>query len=220
MNFQGDPVAALTSLVLLEESLGRELTLEETPVAEYYIRLISAYIINYTGLEFDDPDESPPGETSIRVKSDYYGIVSLGGGSVTDVSSVKMWGSQGEHPSWRWDGLNEVFGLRPNETVDITYIVGHSTVPSDLELVATEGVRRLFDSPTGDIDGPRTKYRVGDVEESYRAVDISLLGGLFNDFEKMILDSYRTTMTTWHLGFAQQPEMFALPQPGDNEIIE
>lgn len=210
---------ALTTLELLEQALGRELTGDEALTANYLIDLVSTYIETYTGIIVDD-DESPGEQQSLRVKSDYYGTVTLTGGPVASVDSVKMWASQGEHPCWQWDGLNQVYGLRGNETVDITYTVGYAVVPKDIQMVATQGVKRLFDSPSGQETGPVTKYRVGDVEESYRAVDVGALGGLFNDLERTILEEYRTTETTWRLGWTQQPVLDGLPQEGDNSIVE
>lgn len=214
-------MSALTDLTTLEQALGRQIQEDETSTANYYIRQVSAYITNYTGLVFDTDEDGSPGELRTdRYKSDYYGIIELHGGPVGSVSEVKMWANQGDHPTWQWDGLNQVYNLRPHETVDITYSIGYTVIPEDLKMVATEGVKRLFDSPSGQETGPLTKYRVGDVEETYRAVDVGSLGGLFNDLEKMILDSYRVTMTTWRLGFAQQAVLDGLPAEGDNSIVE
>lgn len=212
-------MVTLTTVELLEEALGKTLEGAELQAAEYYIKLISTYILSYTGLIFDD-DESPGEVKTVRMKADYYGIIDLSGGAIESVESVKMWGSQGEHLSWHWDGLDQVFGLRAQEVVDITYTVGETAIPNDLQMVATEATKKLFDSPSGEPTGPATRYRVGDVEEGYRAVDLGSLGGYFNDFEKLILNRYRPTVGTLHLGFAQQPDFRGLPAEGSNSIVE
>lgn len=195
----------LTTLASLEEALGRPITPEEETQAGYIIKLISQYVVSYTGVSFEVKEDFV-----LRVKSDYYGRVQLPGGMVHSVDSVQYV----QNPSWTltardftWDGMTEIFNLYPNAVVDVVYTFGFDEIPDEIALVATEAARRLFDSPAGagEIVGQLSRYKVGDIEEAFKGSQglQELAGGLFNDMDKLILDDYRVTETTYAVGFTQ-----------------
>lgn len=183
----------LTSISNLESALGRDLTSDEEAVAPYYISLVSDYISAYTGLKFDLET------VSLRLKSDYYGVVELPGGPVAGVVDVKYYYDSGV-AEWEWDGDNQIFGLEPKVAVDVTYAVGYLEPPGDLQRVATQVVKRMLLSPNGE-PGSVFRQRVGDVEEMLTGNFGGLGRGMFNDFERLVMDQYRQTATTWRTGY-------------------
>lgn len=202
----------LTTPENLEAAIGRTLTAEETPQAEYYISLVSQYIISYTDYEFGT--EVIEG---YKIKSDYYGVVVLPG-PVQEVTDVRYY--YGEQAVWQFDGDDQVYGLYPSITVLVDYTRGLGAVPAEIESVATEGAKRLFLSPGGQENGPLIRYKVGDVEEMYKApFNIGIGGGVFNDLETLILDKYRTKASTFRVGFTQSQAPPVMPQ-SDTALFE
>lgn len=171
----------------LEESLQRSLDDEEKPLAAYYIHLISTYVTWYTGVEVHDDSD---GAVTKKLKANYYGDVEIPG-AVDEVVDVTFYDGSTVW-SWHFDGDNLVFGLPPNAPVVVTYRSGYAEAPEDLKLVVTEAVKRLF--LDGDVDASdRLKaIQVGDVKEEYATGEGDEgLGIYFNEFERLILKSYR-----------------------------
>ncbi len=180
----------------LEVALGETIDPSDEAQAEYFIRLISTYIETYTGKNFSIQSDT------VRLRSDYYGIIELPGGPVVEVEAVKPFVG-GSSVDYRWDGNVTIFNLTPNTVLDVTYTYGYEEVPEDIQMVCTEAVKKLWLSPDGQEEGPKIRRKVGDVEEMYQVgFNIGMAGGLFNDLEVLILDDYRTRFRTMHQGFA------------------
>lgn len=194
----------LITIEELEAALGSDIESGEEAQVAHYISLISTYIKSYTGAKFS------PEEVTDRFRSDYYGVVELPG-PVSEISDVRYY--YGQQAVWRWDGYNQIYDLRPEVAVDVTYTSGYSEIPADIKMVATEGAKRLYYSPAGQENGPLVRYRVGDVEEQYKApFNIGIGAGIFNDLETYILDKYRITETTFRIGFTQHKEGPRFPE--------
>lgn len=181
----------------VEAALGRELAEDEEERALFYIKMVSTYISKYTGVSFEQQ------EVTVSLKSDFYGVVELPGGPVTEVSSVEYY--DGFNPlDWQWDGTDQIYNLSPKVGVRVTYTRGYATVPEDIEVIVQNAVVKLIESPTGQETGPLFQYEVGDVKETYKPpFSVGMLNGLFTDIDKLILDEYRITATSWRIGFTQ-----------------
>lgn len=195
----------------LEEAIGQTLSGADLAQANYYIKLVTRYIKSYTGRVFDV-------QTSTELfKADYYGRVALEAPPVHQVDSVK-YHHGGEVWDWQFDGLEEVYGLKPRSVVQVTYTHGFESPPEDLKGVCTEAAKRLFLSPEGQDVGPLKRFAVGDISEEYN-IPPADLAGLFNDLDKIILDEYRVTETTWRGGF-HQPDNNIFPKSNESALFE
>lgn len=189
----------------METALGESFTSEEQNKVSYYINLISVYIAWYTGTSFERLNDQTK-----RLQSDYYGRVHLPGGPVHDVTSVLYRVGGGHEGEWYFNGINEIYALRPKATVDVTYSYGYETIPEDIEMVATEAVKRLQNTNVDESVYPVSEYMVGNISERYN-IFAGELGGLFNDLEKFILDDYRGVFYSIALGFDQE-DPFWIPE--------
>lgn len=177
----------------VEIAVGRPITGAEADQVQYYIDAWSAYIKVYTGTSFTlHTDEV------VRLQADYYGLIDFQFGPVTDVSDISTPDGQTLYYA-AWDFLNTIYGLPPHKVVDVTMTYGYEEAPADIASVATQLVVQTMANPDG-----LTSYRVGDVTEGY--------GGLkpggspsFQSMVGVVLDSYRTTETTWRIGPRQFP---------------
>lgn len=203
---------ALITLTDLEPAVGKDLTGDEA--ATYAIELVSMYIRVYTDTSFEEVTET------ITYKADYYGRVQLNT-PVTEVSGVVYYNDQPVF-DWQWDGWGEVYGIKPNHTVKVTYTHGFTDVPNDVKYVAIEAAKRLYVTPDRYNLGMLMQFNVGDVSEWYnsRMNNPMLAQGLFNDLEKLTLDNYRETNTTLRLGYHQPDNPESLPPDSESAIFE
>lgn len=197
----------------LEVALNEPIDASDETYAEYLIRLISTYIETYTGKTFTVQEDT------VRLRSDFYGVIQLPGGPIIEVEDVTHF--YGSTIEWQWDGNVTIFELPANTVVDITYTFGYSSVPDDIQMVCTEAVKKLWLSPNGQEDGPKIRRKVGDVEEMYQVgFNIGMGLGLFNDLETLILDDYRTRFRTMYQGFKQQEVPMDKIPSSDSALFE
>lgn len=160
---------------------------------QFHIEAISAYISSYVDVSF----EVKTGDV-VRYEADYHGVIDLGGDPVSTVTSVKDWQSQTD-VTYYWNGLDQLFGLNPNQVVDVTYTHGYSTVPSDIRYLATEAVVGILGlGATGSL----TSFTVGDVTEVYS--DPAKQGVTVVQLATSVLDRYSNTYGSWRLGRSYQ----------------
>lgn len=176
----------ITTIANLELHTGQPVA--DVARANYFINAISAYIAAYCdliSLEEIVDDE-------VRLQADYYGIIELGGGPISAVTSVTAVGSTGDSTGWSFDGMGRIHGLGPFQTVDIVYTHGSDEIPADLVLVATEAV---IQATSIQVAGGLVRRTVGDVTYAFAEgnnVGLQLSEG--------VLDRYRTNAYTLRLG--------------------
>lgn len=162
---------------------------EEAAQWQFQINAVSAYINSYVDVSFEYKEDDV-----VRYEADYYGVIDLGGDPVSTVTSVVDWQSQSA-VSYYWNGLDELYGLYPNQVVDVTYTHGYATIPDDVKYMATQAVFGALDlGATGSL----TSYTVGDVTEAYSNPDKT--GVTVVSLERAVLDRYSATHGSWRLG--------------------
>ena len=144
---------------------------EEEALWAFYISIVSDYINEYVSVSFFLVE----GEVK-RFKASYSGEIQLVGPvhQVTDVVNFRTLTT-----SWwaDWDGMNTIFGLEPQEVVDVTYTYGYTSIPSDIVNLATSAVVRLAGGEETSVD--LRSHQVGDVRDEYRDNGVAQLLGSY-----------------------------------------
>lgn len=182
----------LTTIGDVELSTGKTITDEDR--ATYLINVISAYIASYCDLlSFAEVEDD-----TVRLQADYYGIIELGGGPISVVTSVTTVDGT-EVAGYTFDGARMITGLGPFQTVDIVYTHGEDEVPADIQGLAADAVGSVVHLNS---TGPLKVRTVGDVTYGYYqgGVVVSVLS-------EAVLDRYRKTEYTWRLGPHNTPEV-------------
>lgn len=175
----------------LELAIGRDLTTQEEARATYYISVISAFIASYCDLvSFEEITDDV-----VRGQADYYGIIQLGGGPISEVTAVTSVDGT-EVGGWTFDGLGMILGLNPFQTVDITYSHGSDEIPVDLKDIAVEAVSG---SLSAKVSGPVVRRTVGDVTYVFKEGN-----NLSIQLSEHTLKQYRTHSYTMRLGPAYE----------------
>lgn len=176
----------LCEIADVEGALGRPLTDQEEAKFTYYARVVSAYIQSYCdavtfGVHQDD---------EITQQADYYGIIDLGGGPISAVTSVTAVDGT-ELSGWSFDGTGQIYDLDPYQTVIITCDRG-IPVPDDVRGAAVDILLGII---TLQLSGPVSRKTVGDVTYAFaEGPDIGI------QLSSRVLDAYRTTSYTIRLG--------------------
>src|ERR1044071_10230990 len=91
-----------------------------------------------------------------------------------------------ESPSYAtWDGLSAIYGLQPNQVVDIVYSHGYSTVPGDIKAVAYGVCSRIMYNPSG-----LRQETVGAISVTWPGVGGEAGTINFSGLEKKVLAKY------------------------------
>ncbi len=197
-------MAALLDIEDIINALGRAPTsAEEATQWQFYIESVSAFINGYVTAQFG----LLTGDV-VRRQADYYGVVDLGGDPISSVTSVKNWRT-GVETTWDFDGLNKIFYLQANETVDITYTHGYAVVPDDVKYMATQAVLGVLGlGATGQI----TSFTVGDVTEVYSNNSDNGVTTTVVSLSKQVLSKYTDEDFTYRVGGKGQfPNANVLP---------
>lgn len=169
---------------------GVTFTAAQTAVAEYLISRVSSYLETTTGVFFE-----PHVAETIRVKSDYRGTVRPDLYPITDVSNFHDFVTDEDITYPRWDGMGEFHGFFPNQVVDITLDYGMSSVPDDIQGVATEACKRgMAANPTN-----LMMKTVGDVIYQYGDMFA------FSPADQQVINSYSVTESTVVTGPSRSP---------------
>jgi hypothetical protein len=198
---------ALITVEELEAFMGREFTEQEESFAEAQIQAISDAIEGITGISFELVIDE-----EIRAQADGYGIIELNAKPITDVAVFPV-GSDDECETAVWDGLQTIYGLYPNEVVDIVYSHGYSTVPSDIKTVAKGSASRVMYNPSG-----LRQETVGAISVTYPGVQGEAGTINFSRLERKILAKYVAMAKSWRMD-AQRRRVSMLPELTiDNDI--
>lgn len=170
----------LISMEYLESALGSEVPEADLPKVQRYIDIVSAFVKNYTGMNFTVVTEAV-----IKAVADGKGIIEIPDlisvetvelrdgytGTYSDVtSSIYYAYNSGYYGSYSqygfgFDGLSQIYGLRPRHSYRITCSYGREC-PDDIKGVIVLLVLAGSGLDATAVNGLKS-YRVGDVEEFY-----------------------------------------------------
>lgn len=191
---------ALITVEELEAFMGRTFTDAEEAQAEAIITAVTAVIESETGVSFEiTVDEE------IRTQADGYGMIELNAKPVSEVT-VYCIDSDEEHSSYVWDGLATIYGLQPNEVVDIMYSHGYSTVPGDIKAVAYGMSSRIIYNPSG-----LRQETVGAISVTYPGIGGEAGTINMSNLEKKVLEKYSAQMKSMRLA-GQRRRASSLPE--------
>lgn len=185
-------MSALLTVEDLEDAMGGvDFTEAQTAVASYLIGRVSSYLESATNCSF-----SPITDYTARKKANDYGEISLQDFyPVTDISNFHDFCTDLDISYPRWDGIETLRNLFPNQVIDVTFDYGFATVPADIKGVATEACRRGMATNATNL----VMKTVGDVIYEYGDMFT------FNAADQQVIDSYssdsqRTLMLGIHRG--------------------
>lgn len=189
-------MVALLALEDVEVALGREAVDDaEEAMWQQRIEQISAFVDGYC----DDCFEVVAGDT-LRAQANAYGVIELGGGPVSQVTSVMWAGTTKPVTGSCYDGLETLYNLWPMAVVDIVYTHGWSAVPKDVKGVVLDALLALLGLAEQGSSGPIKQFTVGNVTEAYSfskhqdgatKINVTVSGE--------VLNLYRKSMGTFQL---------------------
>lgn len=179
---------ALITVEELEAFMGREFTVAEETQAEAIIEAVSSVIESETGVSFtlQENDE-------IRAQADGYGMIELNSKPISEVT-VYCVDETDEHPGYAWDHMATIYGLQPNEVVDIVYTHGYSAVPGDIKTVAYGMCSRIMYNPSG-----LRQETVGAISVTYPGIGGEAGTVNISKLERRVLDKYAKTAASMRL---------------------
>lgn len=173
---------ALITVEELEAFMGRTFSDDEEAQAAAMIDAVSAVIESETGVSF-----SVTQDQEVRMQADGYGIIEF---SAKPISSVSVYDVNGvdtlEYATW--DGLSAVYGLQPNQVVDVVYTHGYQLVPGDIKAVCYGVCSRIMYNPSG-----LRQETVGAISVTYPGIGGEAGTINFSRLEQKVLDKYRRT---------------------------
>lgn len=171
---------ALITVEELEAFMGREFDASEEAQAEVVIDSVSEIIEGVTGVTF-----SLVTNEEIRAQADGYGIIEFNAKPITAVSVYDIDGTVALDYA-TWDGLSSVYGLQPNQVVDIVYSHGYAVVPGDIKAVAYGACSRVMFNPSG-----LRQETVGAISVTYPGIGGEAGTINFSRLEQKVLDKYK-----------------------------
>lgn len=184
---------ALITVEELEAFMGRTFTDDEETQASALIESVSSVIESETGVAF-----SVTQDEEVRMQADGYGIIEfsarpISSVAVYDVNSVDVL----EYATW--DGLGAVYGLQPNQVVDIVYTHGYQLVPGDIKAVCYGVCSRIMYNPAG-----LRQETVGAISVTYPGIGGEAGTINFSRLEQKVLDKYRRNMQSMRMTVARR----------------
>jgi hypothetical protein len=172
----------------LEAFMGRTFTDTEVSQAEALIDTVSSVVEAETGVSFSLVDNE-----EIRIQADGYGMIEL---SAKPISAVTVYdiNSDDEILDAAWDGLCTIYGLQPNQVVDVVYSHGYSTVPGDIKAVVYGICSRIMYNPAG-----LRQETVGAISVTYPGIGGEAGTINFSTLEQKVLDKYSRTEKSMRL---------------------
>ena len=184
----------------LEAFMGREFTPSEEAQAEVLIQTVSDVIEAETGVSFELVEDE-----EIRIQADGYGMIELSAKPISEVT-VYCVGTADIHSNYAWDHLATVYGLQPNEVVDIVYTHGYATVPGDIKAVVYGACSRIMYNPSG-----LRQETVGAISVTYPGIGGEAGTINFSSLEKKVLDNYARTEKSMRLA-GERRRVASLPE--------
>lgn len=198
---------ALITVEELEAFMGRDFTETEEIQAEALIDAVTSVVEIETGVSFTYVEDE-----EIRIQADGYGMIELNAKPIAEVTVYEL-DSTDEVEGYAWDGLMTVYGLYPNQVVDIIYSHGYSTVPGDIKAVAYGVCSRVMYNPVG-----LRQETVGAISVTYPGIGGEAGTINFSALEKKILAQYARKAKSMRLA-GQRRRIDTLPELTiDNDI--
>lgn len=190
---------ALITVEQLEAYMGRTFDDTELTQSEALIETASAMIESVTGVTF-----SLVQDEEVRMQADGYGVIELNAKPVIAVAVYDIDGTV-ELDYAAWDGLAGVYGLQPNQVVDIVYSHGYEQVPGDIQAVAKSVCSRVMYNPSG-----LRQETVGAISVTYPGISGEAGTINFSTLEKKVLTKYARTMQSMRMSL-QRRRIGSLP---------
>lgn len=190
---------ALITVEELEAFMGRTFTDAEEAQAEIFIEMASDVIESEAGVSFSLVEDE-----EIRIQADGYGIIELNAKPIQAITVYQL-DSTDEVSYATWDGLGAVYGLQPNEVVDIVYTHGYTTVPGDIKAVCYGVCSRMMYNPSG-----LRQETVGAISVTYPGLGGEAGTLNFSTLEKRVLEKYAATAKSMRMAL-QRRKMNSLP---------
>lgn len=199
---------ALITVEELEAFMGRTFTDDEEAQAEALIESVSAVVESETGVSF-----SVTQDEEIRTQADGYGIIEF---SARPISSVSVYDIDGTDPLTyaTWDGLGAVYGLMPNQVVDVVYTHGYQIVPGDIKAVCYGICSRILYNPAG-----LRQETVGAISVTYPGIGGEAGTINFSRLEQKVLDKYKRTAQSMRMS-VQRRRIDSLPNLTIDNMID
>lgn len=190
---------ALITAEELEAFMGRTFTDQELAQAEVFIELASDVIESEAGVSFSLVENE-----EIRMQADGYGIIELNAKPIQSIAVYAI-NTTDEISYATWDGLSAVYGLQPNEVVDIVYTHGYTTVPGDIKAVCYGVCSRMMYNPSG-----LRQETVGAISVTYPGLGGEAGTLNFSTLEKRVLEKYAATARSMRMA-VQRRKQDSLP---------
>lgn len=191
---------ALITAAELAAFMGRTFTDAEQDQAEAIIEAVSSVIESQTGVSFTLVEDE-----EIRIQADGYGMIELSAKPVIAVTVYDV--DETEELSYgSWDGLITVYGLQPNQVVDIIYTHGYTSVPGDIKAVCYGVCSRIVYNPGG-----LRQETVGAISVTYPGIGGEAGTINFSTLENKVLDKYSTKAKSMRLA-GQRRRYASLPE--------
>lgn len=192
---------ALITAAELAAFMGRTFTDAEQDQAEAIIDAVSAVIESETGVSFTLVEDD-----EIRIQADGYGMIELSSKPITALTIYDLDDTE-ELSYGAWDGLITVYGLQPNQVVDIIYSHGYSSVPGDIKAVCYGVCSRIVYNPSG-----LRQETVGAISVTYPGIGGEAGTINFSTLESKVLGKYSTKAKSMRLAgerrrYASLPEL-------------
>lgn len=180
--------------------MGRTFTDSEEDQAQMFIDSVSDVIEGETGVSFELVEDE-----EIRIQADGYGMIEL---SAKPILSVVVYDIDETEPLTYgcWDGLATVYGLQPNQVVDIIYSHGYTSIPGNIKAVMYGVCSRMMYNPGG-----LRQETVGAISVTYPGIGGEAGTINFSTLEKRVLEKYRDTMKSMRLA-GERRRQAALPE--------
>lgn len=191
---------ALITVEELEAFMGRTFTEAEELQAEALIQTVTDVIESETGVSFSLVEDE-----EIRAQADGYGMIEF---SALPISELVVYpvDETDEHTCYVWDHLATVYGLQPNEVVDIIYTHGYATIPGDIKAVAYGMTSRIMINPSG-----LRQETVGAISVTYPGIGGEAGTINMSKLERNVLDKYSKNQISMRLA-GERRRVSSLPE--------
>lgn len=191
---------ALITVEELEAFMGRTFTDAEESQAEITIEAVSSVIESETGVSFELTEDE-----EIRAQADGYGMIELNARPISAVTVYEV-GTDEEITTAVWDNMATIYGLYPNDVVDIVYSHGYPAVPGDIKAVCYGICSRVLYNPSG-----LRQETVGAISVTYPGIGGEAGTINFSRLEKSVLEKYSNTSKSMRLA-GQRRRISTLPE--------
>jgi hypothetical protein len=192
---------ALVTVEELEAFMGRTFDATEEAQAEMLIQVASDVIESETGVSF-----SLHIDDEIRVQCDGYGVFEFSAKPIQSVAVYPIDGDVNTELEYAtWDGQSAIYGLQPNEVVDVVYTHGYTSVPGDIKSVCYGVCSRIMYNPSG-----LRQETVGAISVTYPGIGGEAGTINFSNLEKRVLDKYSKTEKSMRMA-VQRRRLNSLP---------